>query len=512
MNRRSAFGVDATTSRPHGPISTLTFALSLRSDSARSAVDLAPLPRRLGRRVGRDGDPTVRQGQVHRLRCASRRHLDLQLCALRHRQHHRAEVETLLEHVGQPVGDVVVVVRAALGMRIDLVVGVLEHRFPRGRFPRGRRRPRRVSSTASCSACLRFLRPNTTARPLSRPGLRGRRWSRNRRHRGSVSSSAGTSTKSTSSTRCTSSCAIRSPRRTSIGVRRSWLIRHTLISPRYPASTVPGVFTTDRAGFRGQPGAGMDQADGPDRQCDRDTGADEGALTRVDDQILCAAQIHARIAGMRPAREGNVRIEAQQWHSGGHPRRCAHVRPTLRRTTTFSSARGMTDRIAPGRGGRTDRRCPAHHLRRTAVGAAVVVADRIRADRPARRRDPHGCAWHPRVAAVRVAAARPGLGAVVAVAAPGRGGAAQRREPSCSSVAPTCPPTSSRGPPRCRPARRALLSAGSWIRRRTCNIGPGCGPWCCWCSTIRTTRRRTGWSVRVARIGCSPRSVSALGR
>ena len=146
---------------------------------------LTPLPRRLRRRVGRDRDPTVRQGQVHRLRCTGRRHLDLQLRALRHRQHHRAEVETLLEHVGEPVGDVVVVVGAALGMRIDLVrSSVSSTSFPRGRFPRGRRRPRLLVDRL-LSACLRFLRPNTTARPLSRPGSRGRRWSRNRRHRGS---------------------------------------------------------------------------------------------------------------------------------------------------------------------------------------------------------------------------------------------------------------------------------------------------------------------------------------
>ena len=141
---------------------------------------LTPLPRRLRRRVGRDRDPTVRQGQVHRLRCTCRRHLDLQLRALRHRQHHRAEIETLLEHVGEPIGDVVVVVGAALGMRIDLEVGFLEV----GLSSRSSATSA-FSSTASCSACLRFLRPNTTARPLSRPGLRGRRWSRNRRHRGS---------------------------------------------------------------------------------------------------------------------------------------------------------------------------------------------------------------------------------------------------------------------------------------------------------------------------------------
>ena len=69
----------------------------------------------------------------------------------------------------------------------------------------------------------------------------------------------------------------------------------------------------------------MDQADGPDRQCDRDTGADERALTGFDDQILGAAQIHARIARMRSARERNVRIEAQQWHRRSHGEEVAHV-------------------------------------------------------------------------------------------------------------------------------------------------------------------------------------------
>src|SRR5262249_41576421 len=52
------------------------------------------------------------------------------------------------------------------------------------------------------------------------------------------------STNAARPTRCTTSCAIRSPRRSTTGVCGSVFSRVTWISPRYPQSTVPGAFTT----------------------------------------------------------------------------------------------------------------------------------------------------------------------------------------------------------------------------------------------------------------------------
>ena len=51
---------------------------------------------------------------------------------------------------------------------------------------------------------------------------------------------------------------MRSPRDSTTDSRGSRLIRQTEISPRYPASTVPGAFTTDTPDFAASPEARLD--------------------------------------------------------------------------------------------------------------------------------------------------------------------------------------------------------------------------------------------------------------
>ena len=88
--------------------------------------------------------------------------------------------------------------------------------------------------------------------------------------------SESTSRKLTRLTSWTTSWAIRSPRRTVNVSAGSRLTRLTWISPRKPASTVPGGVQRGHAVARGQPGAGVHERGVPAREGDRHAGRHQG--------------------------------------------------------------------------------------------------------------------------------------------------------------------------------------------------------------------------------------------
>ncbi len=58
----------------------------------------------------------------------------------------------------------------------------------------------------------------------------------------------------------------------------------------------------------------MDEPDRAHRQRDRDTGTDQHPLSRLQDDILGGAQVHARIAVVGATGHGNPRIQPEQWY------------------------------------------------------------------------------------------------------------------------------------------------------------------------------------------------------
>lgn len=105
-----------------------------------------------------------------------------------------------------------------------------------------------------------------------------------------------------------------------MAVAGSRLIKQTLSSPRYPASTVPGAFTIDSPDLAASPERGWIN-DGAHRQSDRDPRSDQCSVSGFDGDVAGGAQIHTRISGMRTLWNGQVWIQSLQ----GDGEMVAHV-------------------------------------------------------------------------------------------------------------------------------------------------------------------------------------------
>ena len=153
-------------------------------------------------------------------------------------------------------------------------------------------------------------------------GVRSRRWSRARPSPRAEPGSRSTSWNRACSTRCTTSWAIRSPRRSRTVAGGSWLTSSTLISPRYPASTVPGrVHHADAEPVR-QPRARVHERGVPVRQRDRHAGRHHGALARRQLDVL-----GGRPGRRRRRRDGRTPAAAGPGRAGGPARRPGRQRP-----------------------------------------------------------------------------------------------------------------------------------------------------------------------------------------
>ena len=178
------------------------------------------------------------------------------------------------------------------------------------------------------------LRPPATRDASRRSVPRARRWSRGHRCRARSPAGPSTSTNRTCSTRCTTSWAIRSPRRShQLGAG----IEVDQADPDLaPVAGVDGARCVDdrEAAAGGEPGARVHEAGVARRQRDRDAGADERALTRRQRHVGGGVQIDARVA-----RAGRTRARADRGRAWSGARRPAHSR-AARRSVLWTARAG----------------------------------------------------------------------------------------------------------------------------------------------------------------------------
>ena len=175
------------------------------------------------------------------------------------------------------------------------------------------------------------------------------------------------------STRCTTSWAIRSPRERRSGRAESWLMTITLISPRYPASIVPGALTSPSPARAAKPGARVHERRVAVGQGDRDTGRQHRALPGAEGRRRQRSRCrHRRRPAARTAAAA-PRIEPLDRAPAGHRS------PEPLRPPELRSSRGLRLPSTPWthRSDGTARRdCPRCMYREHAAHAVVVVSRR----------------------------------------------------------------------------------------------------------------------------------------
>lgn len=159
-----------------------------------------------------------------------------------------------------------------------------------------------------------------------------------------------------------------------MGSLGSRLMSATLISPRYPASTVPGAFTIERPTRMANPERGCTRPTMPCGIADGDPRRHQLALTGGQFEVDRAEQIDAGIAVVEDRRIGRSRSNRNYRQRGGtRPHRLPLAACQTRAHPNRPGYRGVVD------------------------GASVVVVTGFRAGRPDRagsgaRRT--GRAWH----------------------------------------------------------------------------------------------------------------------
>ncbi len=106
-----------------------------------------------------------------------------------------------------------------------------------------------------------------------------------------------------------------------MAVAGSRLIKQTLSSPRYPASTVPGAFTIDSPDLAASPERGWINPTVPTGKAIAIPRSDQCSVSGFDGDVAGGAQIHTRISGMRTLWNGQVWIQSLQ----GDGEMVAHV-------------------------------------------------------------------------------------------------------------------------------------------------------------------------------------------
>ena len=123
------------------------------------------------------------------------------------------------------------------------------------------------------------------------------------------------------------SCAILSPRLKLTARSVSVLSRVTLISPRYPASTVPGAFDHRHPVVERQARAGMDEGGVPGGQGDSESGRTRARSPGASTMSSCRDKVRARVSRVGILGQRETRVQAFDQHIGsGSQRKLLHPR------------------------------------------------------------------------------------------------------------------------------------------------------------------------------------------